>query len=265
MKNNRAPNIFLGHGSPMNVIEKNSFNDNITKLGKKLELSNIKAIVCISAHYQTSGINIDGQEKPKTIHDFYGFPEVLYKMEYKASGAPQIANELVSLLSEFNPKVTNNWGLDHGAWNVLWHLIPDASIPVVMLSLDYNLSFNDHFKIGEKLRSLRENGIMILTSGNVVHSFKGIQFRNGAIPLQESVNFEKYVMEKITNRDFNSLIKFETEIYEAAKFSVNSAEHYLPLLYTLGASFEDESPSIFNNEIVFSTLSMMSVSFGLTL
>jgi len=127
----KAPNIFLGHGSPMNVVEENVFNDNMKKLGTKLDLKNIKAIVCISAHYQTDGVNIDGQLNPKTIHDFYGFPDVLYTMEYKAPGAPEIAKEVSELLSEFKPKITTNWGLDHGAWNVLWHLIPAANVPVV--------------------------------------------------------------------------------------------------------------------------------------
>jgi len=260
---NLAPALFIGHGSPMNVIEKNHFNDNIAKIGKQLDLKNIHAIVCISAHYQTSGINIDEQIKPKTIHDFYGFPEVLYQMEYKANGSPEVAKEIFQSLKEYNPKLTSNWGLDHGAWNVLWHLIPDASIPVVMLSLDYNLSFAEHFKLGSMLKTLREKGVMILASGNVVHSFRGIQFKDGASPRAESIDFENYVKENIKNKNYDSLIKFQPEIYEAAKFSVNSAEHYLPMLYTLGASYNDETPFIFNDDIVFSTLSMLSVGFGI--
>jgi len=132
-----------------------------------------------------------------------------------------------------------------------------------MISLDYNLGLNEHFSLGRKLRDLREKGIMILTSGNVVHSFKGIQFRDGAKPLKESVDFESYVKEKIKTNNFEALIKFDPSIYEAAKFSVNSAEHYIPLLYTLGASFDDETPFIFSDEIVFSTLSMLSVSYGI--
>lgn len=259
---NLAPALFIGHGSPMNVILKNHFNENIAKLGKAIDQKNIHAILCISAHYQTTGINIDGQTTPKTIHDFYGFPEELYQMEYKAKGSPDTAKEVALLLKDFKPTITTNWGLDHGAWNVLWHLVPDASIPVVMLSLDYNLSFADHFKLGSKLKSLREKGVMILSSGNVVHSFRGIQFKDEAIPRQESIDFENYVKENIHQNNFESLIKFQPEIYEAAKFSVNSAEHYLPLLYTLGASYDDEKPYIFNDDIVFSTLSMLSVGYG---
>lgn len=262
---NLAPALFIGHGSPMNVIEQNSFNDKLSNIGKKLDLKNTKAIICISAHYQTSGINIDGQIQPKTIHDFYGFPDVLYQMEYKANGDPEIAKKIADILSEYQPQITTNWGFDHGAWNVLWHLIPDASIPVIMISLDYNLSLQEHFNLGRKLRSLRESGIMILSSGNIVHSFRGIQFKDDAIPRQESIDFEKYVKQNITNKNFDSLIKFDDSTYEAAKFSVNSAEHYLPLLYTLGASYEQESPFIFNDEVVFSTLSMLSLSYGVTI
>lgn len=262
---NLAPALFIGHGSPMNVIEQNHFNDKISKIGKNLDLKNINAIVCISAHYQTSGINIDGQSHPKTIHDFYGFPDVLYQMEYKANGNPEIAQQVAELLAEYQPKITTNWGFDHGAWNVLWHLIPDASIPVIMISLDYNLSLQEHFTLGRKLRTLRESGVMILSSGNIVHSFRGIQFKNDATPKKESLEFEKYVKENIYNKNFDSLIKFDNSIYEAAKFSVNSAEHYLPLLYVLGASYEDESPFIFNDEVIFSTLSMLSLSYGVAI
>lgn len=259
----KAPAIFIGHGSPMNVIETNTFNDNIKNLSIKLENKNIQAIVCISAHYQTEGVAIDGSSNPKTIHDFSGFPDVLYSMEYKAPGSPVLAEKLKKLLQKFKPQITSNWGLDHGAWNILWHLFPKANIPVVMLSLDYNLSFNEHYELGILLRDLREEGVLILGSGNIVHSFKGIQFSPNAIPNQHSLDFEKYVIEKIKSNSYKDLIIFEKNIYEAAKFSVNSAEHYLPLLYVLGAHTEDEIPTFFNNEIVFSTLSMLSVGFGI--
>jgi 4,5-DOPA dioxygenase extradiol len=256
----KAPAIFIGHGSPMNVIENNEFNDTIKKIGQKILENKPRAIVCISAHYQSEGIEIDGSLNPKTIYDFTGFPEVLYQMQYKAPGNPTLAKILSEIL---DAKVTTNWGLDHGAWNVLWHLIPNADIPVVMLSLDYNLSFEQHFNLGVKLNKLREKGVMILGSGNIVHSFKGIQFNESALPHQYSVDFEKYVKENISNKKFDNLIKFENSIYEAAKFSVNSAEHYLPLLYVLGASDREEKESLFNQKIVFSTLSMISVGFGI--
>jgi len=260
-----APALFIGHGSPMNVIEKNSFNDHLIKLSEVLAQKDIKAIVCISAHYQSEGLNIDAQEKPKTIHDFYGFPNELYQMQYPVNGSPELANEINVILKDYNPKLTTNWGLDHGAWNVLWYLYPKANVPVVMLSLDYNLSFQDHFNIGKKLLALREKGIMILGSGNVVHSFRGIQFKDNAIPLSDSIHFENYVKENIKSKNFQKLIRFDESVYNAAKFSVNSAEHYLPLLYTIGASDFDENPFIFNDQIVFSTLSMLSVAYGIEL
>lgn len=259
----KAPAIFIGHGSPMNVIEDNIFNDFIKTLSKKLEIENIKAIICISAHYQTQGIQINASENPKIIHDFSGFPDILYSMQYKAPGSPVLAEKLKNLFKKYNPKVTTDWGFDHGAWNILWHLFPKANIPVVMLSLDYNLNFNEHYELGILLQQLRKEGVLILGSGNVVHSFKGIQFSKDAIANQHALNFEKYVATKIKNRQHNDLIIFESSISESAKFSVNSAEHYLPLLYVLGASFDDEKETIFNDQIVFSTLSMLSVGFGI--
>jgi 4,5-DOPA dioxygenase extradiol len=259
----KAPALFVGHGSPLNVIENNSFNQKIKEMGLHLKEFNIQAIVCISAHYQTNGIQIDVNEKPKTIYDFTGFPEILYAMEYKAHGHPSLAKNILDLFKDFNPKTANNWGFDHGAWNVLWHLVPDANIPVVMISLDYNLSFDQHYKLGTLLKNLRDQGVMILGSGNIVHSFRGIDFSNSKGPYQPALQFEKYVENNIDKRNFSELIRFDQSIYEAAKFSVNSAEHYLPLLYVLGASEENEKPTIFNQQIVYSTLSMMSVAYGL--
>ena len=252
----RAPNIFFGHGSPMNVIEDNQFNKNLRELGIKFSLQNYKGIICISAHYQTDGLYFDESAHPKTIYDFYGFPKNLYELIYSAPGDPLLAQRLSN---ELNGKTSTNWGFDHGAWNVLWHLFPEANIPVVMMSLDYRLTFAEHFKLGERLKKYREEEYIILSSGNIVHSFKGIDFSNTNPPLKPALNFNRYVQDKIVNKNFNDLIYFEKDILEDAKFSINSAEHYLPLLYTLGATFEDEKLNIFNNDIIFSTLSMMSV------
>ena len=256
----KAPAIFIGHGSPMNVIEENEFNFKIKSIGEQICENRPRAILCLSAHYQTDGINIDGSKYPKTIYDFTGFPEALYKMNYPVSGDEHLAVEVAKLVKG---KVTSNWGLDHGAWNVLWHLFPKADIPVVMMSLDYNLSFQGHFELGKMLSVMRDSGVMILGSGNIVHSFKGIQVNPLAIPNPNAENFQKYVKNKIQDKNYHSLITFDDAIIEDAKFSVNSAEHYLPLLYILGASDPKEVGLIFNNKIIFSTLSMMSVVFGL--
>ncbi len=259
----KAPALFIGHGSPMNVIEDNDFNRTIKEIGQKINTNEVSGIICISAHYQTDGINIDGNISPRTIHDFSGFPDILYKMEYNAEGSPHLAEKLKEKLKAYKATITTNWGLDHGAWNILWHLFPKADVPVVMLSLDHNLTFRDHMKIGEILKELRNEGILILGSGNVVHSFKGINFTDDA-PINHLANtFNEFVAEKIVEKDFHSLIDFNEEINESAKFSVNSAEHYLPLLYILGACDKNEKAYIFNNKIVYSTLSMLSVGFGL--
>jgi 4,5-DOPA dioxygenase extradiol len=256
----KAPAVFIGHGSPINVIEENNFNKEILALGEKISKHRPKAILCLSAHYQTDGTNIDASKFPKTIHDFSGFPETHYQMNYPSPGNPELALEISQLI---DGTVVTNWGLDHGAWNILWHLFPAANIPVVMMSLNYNLSFEEHFNLGKKLGILRDDGVMILGSGNIVHSFKGIRFHSDAEADPQAIRFEKYTKDKITQKDFASLVKFDSKIYEDAKFSVNSAEHYLPLLYILGASQKSEKELIFNDEIVFSTLSMMSVAFGI--
>lgn len=256
----KAPALFIGHGSPMNVIEENEFNENIKKIGRIILKNKPNAIICISAHYQTDGIQINGSQRPKTIYDFKGFSEKLYQMEYIAKGNPKLAHTISEIL---HGEVTTSWGYDHGAWNVLWHLIPDADIPVVMLSLDNNLNFQQHFLLGMKLKKLREAGVMILGSGNIVHSFLGIQFDTQAQPHQYSIEFENYVEKNILNKNFDKLIHFDNSIEKASKFSVNSAEHYLPLLYVLGGSDYTENEIIFNKKIIFSTLSMFSVCFGI--
>ncbi len=257
----RAPSIFIGHGSPMNVIEENEFNHNMRELGKSIDFSGIKAILCISAHYQTEGVVINDSKKPRTIHDFYGFPDILYQMHYEAPGSPALAREIKQKLNLDEAKLNHEWGFDHGAWNVLWHLYPEKNVPIIMMSLNYQYSFKEHYWLGEKLKSLRDDGIMILGSGNIVHSFKGIHNSKDAKPSENAVIFNNFVRENIKKRTHENLIQFPANIYEAAKFSVNSAEHYLPLLYVLGASFENEKPQIFNDKIVMSTMSMMSVNF----
>lgn len=262
-KNFRAPSIFLGHGSPMNVIEDNDFNREFKKLGENLKLDQIKGIIAISAHWQTTGIKIQNSDFPKTIHDFYGFPETLYTMEYKAPGSKDLAKKVAAILKNDNAHLTDEWGLDHGIWNVLWHLIPKANIPVVALSLNFDFSMQNHFEIGQKLRELRDEGYMIITSGNIVHSFRGIDFSNtqGANPLANK--FNDYAKNMIDQKNLEGLLSFSDEIMPSAQFSINSAEHYIPIFYTLATSFEDEKANFFNNQIVFSTLSMLSFGYGI--
>lgn len=251
-----APSLFIGHGSPMNVIENNQFNKNIRELGIKLSHLNLKGIICLSAHYQTDGIFFDESDFPKTIYDFYGFPKELYELSYQAHGNKQLA---LKLSAEFNGKTSKDWGLDHGAWNVLWHLFPNAELPIVMMSLDYKLNLEDHFTLGKQLKKYREDGYLILASGNIVHSFKGIDFTNSNPPHIDALKFNQYVEKKILEKNYQDLIFFEKNIFESAKFSINSAEHYIPLLYTLGSLAENEEVELFNNEIVYSTLSMFSL------
>jgi 4,5-DOPA dioxygenase extradiol len=267
VSNKKAPSLFLGHGSPMNVIETNQFNDALIKMApvisEKIRNGEIKSIIVISAHWQTSGTMVQESLQPKTIHDFYGFPQALYDMHYDAVGSSEIAQEIAETLKPFKAKTTEDWGLDHGAWNVLWHLLPNKEVPIIALSLDFDIDFSTHYEIGKKLQALRSKGHMILGSGNIVHSFRGIDFSNQSVGHPHAISFEKYVKEQLQSRFDQKLIHIDSSELSSFQFSVNSAEHYIPLLYVLGASDESEKAFIFSDEIVFSTLSMLSVGFGL--
>lgn len=169
----KMPVLFLGHGSPMNAIEDNDFSQSLREMGKSLPTPN--AILVISAHWETRGVMVTGMSEPKTIHDFYGFPKALFEVEYPAPGSPSLAKEISSAVSEPDISVDlNQWGLDHGTWSVLRHIFPKNDIPVVQLSLDMTQPMKFHFEMGKKLRFLRDMGVMIMGSGNIVHNLRQI-------------------------------------------------------------------------------------------
>ncbi len=177
MNNYKMPVIFVGHGSPMNAIEDNEFTKNFKNVIKNIPKP--EAIVCISAHWVTEGTRVTAMENPKTIHDFYGFPGELYGIEYPAVGSPKLAEEIKDLLSDTTSVLLdNNWGLDHGTWSVVRHMYPDASVPVVQISLDFNKSHKEHFDLAKNLTILREEGILIIGSGDIVHNLREIDFKN---------------------------------------------------------------------------------------
>ena len=261
-KTERMPVLFLGHGSPMNAIEENQFVRGFREISKKIPTPN--AILCISAHWFTKGTFVTSGEIQKTIHDFYGFPPELFAVQYPAKGNPALAKETVELLSP-NPVIeTDSWGLDHGAWSVIRHLYPEANIPVIQMSIDYTKSAQYHFELAEKLSKLRDKGILIIGSGNIIHNLRLIDWRNintvgagwdWAIEARAKTN------EWILDGNYQNLINFEKQ-GTALQNAVPTPDHYLPLIYTLGLKKKTEEISLFNDELIGGSLSMTSIRIG---
>lgn len=251
------PVVFLGHGSPMNAIEDNAFHRSWAELGARLPRPN--AILCVSAHWETQGVGVTAMERPRTIHDFYGFPQALFDVQYPAPGDPALARRVASLLGSHRPTLDTAWGLDHGSWGVLTAMYPGADIPVVQLSLDMTQPGAYHYDAGRALKPLRDKGVLIVGSGNIVHNLRLFDWRKPQ-QLDWAVRFDAAVKERIVSGEHGDLIAFE-RLGEDAALSINSREHYLPLLYVLGAADEGERAS-FLNEAVVSSISMTSVVFG---
>jgi len=250
----RMPVLFIGHGSPTNAIENNEF----TRAWKKIaeHLPKPKAILSISAHWQTAKTAITGSQYPPTIHDFWGFPKELFEVKYPAPGSPWLVEKLMALDS-FDLDL--NWGLDHGTWSVLNPMYPQADIPVLQFSLADQCSPEDHFLQGEKLKSLREEGVLILASGNIVHNLRLTEFRD--VAYDWAVDFDQQTKERIVNRSIKELVEFK-KLGKIADLSINSAEHYLPLLYALAASEPDDEIQFFCEKVTLGSISMRCVQFG---
>lgn len=255
----KMPVLFLGHGSPMNAIEENQFVTGFINLAKTLPQPN--AILCISAHWFTKGTKVTAMEMPRTIHDFGGFPQALFDVEYPAKGSPELAVETKELLSPIEVELDEHWGLDHGAWSVIKQLYPEANVPVIQLSIDYTKSGQYHFDLAQKLSALRTKGILIVGSGNIVHNLRLVDFQNfekdnygydWAIEAKESVN--NYLLDGY----FQPLIDFEKQ-NKAFQLAIPTPEHYLPLIYTLGLKGKSEELSLFNDKLLAGSLSMTSV------
>lgn len=235
-------NLFIGHGSPMNAIEDNKFS----KAQKELLKNKItpKAVIVISAHWVTEGTKVVTSPKPKIIYDFYGFPKELHSYQYPAIGEPNLAKETVKLINDgkhFKAEETEEWGLDHGAWAVLTHLFPKADIPVFQLSLNSQMNFLDHLALARELRKLRSQNIMILSSGNMVHNLRMMGGENPESPYDFALEFDEWAKQKIMAGDGKSLATFNGLNPKIVQSSHPTLEHYVPLLYTMGASFENET------------------------
>jgi 4,5-DOPA dioxygenase extradiol len=255
----KMPVLFLGHGSPMNAIEENQFVAGFRDLAKSLPQPN--AILCISAHWFTKGTKVTAMVMPRTIHDFGGFPQALFDVQYPAQGSPELAAATKELLLPTAVELDEHWGLDHGAWSVIKHLYPEANVPVIQLSIDYTKSGQYHFELAQKLSALRTKGILIIGSGNIVHNLGLVDFRNfdkdnygydWAIEARETIN--NYLLDG----NFQPLIDFEKQ-NKAFQLAIPTPEHYLPLIYTLGLKGKSEELSLFNDKLLAGSLSMTSV------
>ncbi len=251
------PALFVGHGSPMNAIEDNEFSRAWQKVAG--EIPHPKAIVCISAHWETNGTQVTAMEAPRTIHDFYGFPQPLFAKQYPAPGSPELARQIISLVKGRPIAPDHAWGLDHGTWSVLCRMYPQADIPVVQLSLDRELKPADHYRLGQELRQLREEGVLIIGSGNIVHNLVMMVWEDTAFDW--AVEFDTKVKGWILAQEHEPIIHYEKQ-GTAARLAVNSAEHYLPLLYVLGLQEQDEAASFFAEKLWGGSLSMRGVRIG---
>jgi len=251
------PALFIGHGSPMNTIEDNEFSRSWLKLGQSLPRP--KAIVCISAHWETMGVSVTASPKPETIHDFYGFPKALFDVRYPAPGSAELARHIAELLSGENVHRDSERGFDHGSWSVLYPMYPAADIPLLQLSLDRTKNAAAHYELAKKLGPLREQGVLIIGSGNIVHNLRVFNF-NEHRPYDWATVFDQTVMHCILQKDHASLCNYPA-LGQAAALSIPTAEHYLPLLYVLAQQREEDSLEFFN-EVVMSSISMRSLQIG---
>lgn len=258
----RMPVLFLGHGSPMNAIEENQFVAGFRNIAQTLPLPN--AILCISAHWFTKGTKVTAMPKPRTIHDFGGFPKALYEVQYPAPGNPELASLTKQLLDPTLVELDEKWGLDHGAWSVIKHLYPNADVPVIQLSIDYSQPAQYHYELAQKLSALRHKGILIIGSGNIVHNLGLVDFQNfdkdnygydWAIEARETMN--GYLM----NGNYQPLIQYEKQ-GKAILLAIPSPDHYLPLIYTLGLQEKGENLTLFNDKLLAGSLSMTSVKIA---
>jgi 4,5-DOPA dioxygenase extradiol len=255
------PVIFFGHGSPMNAIEQNQWTVGWQQLVADLVGAHRpKAILMISAHWYGPGLKITAQQAPKTIHDFGGFPPALFAKQYPAPGDPALAAAIIAQLQPLEISADQHWGFDHGSWSVLCHTFADADIPLLQLSIDSRQSPASHFTLGQQLAFLREQGVLILGSGNIVHNLARIDWHDGP-PSLAAQQFANFARKALLERDWPALINYQTQ-GAAAQFAVPHPDHYLPLLYVAGASTAADQLIFSNDALTYGSLDMLSVRFG---
>ena len=251
------PALFIGHGNPMNAIEDNEFSR--AWAGTARSLPRPKAVLCISAHWEAEGTRVTAMEQPETIHDFYGFPPALFEKRYLAPGSPHLARVAQKMMQESHVELDSEWGLDHGAWSVLCRMFPDADVPVVQLSLDRRKPPALHYELGRELRGLRKKGVLIIGSGNMVHNLREMAWEDTAYDW--ALEFDAQMKDLILSGDHKAIIDY-SKLGRSARLAVPTLEHYLPLLYVLGAQDNADRVTFFADKVTLGSMSMRSVRLG---
>jgi 4,5-DOPA dioxygenase extradiol len=258
----KMPVLFVGHGSPMNAIEENEFVNGWRNIGNLIPKPN--AILCISAHWETRGSFFTAMEKPQTIHDFGGFPKVLFDVQYPAPGSPELAQQSKSLITKTETYLDEKWGLDHGCWSVISRIYPEADVPIVQMSLDYSQAPQYHYDLAKELSSLRNKGVLILGSGNIVHNLSLVAWDKldaSEYGYDWAIEANEKMKEYLLNGNHQELINYKSQ-GQAYNLAIPTPEHYLPMLYVLALKEENEKLSLFNDKIVAGSLSMTSFKIG---
>jgi len=254
----QMPTLFVGHGSPMNTIEENEFTKGWQDIAHRIPRPH--AILCISAHWYTSTSMVGAMIQPRTIHDFYGFPPELYQQQYPAPGAPELAKTISKSIRGFNITLDESWGFDHGTWSVLKQMYPAADIPTLQLSIDYTKQPQFHFELGQKLDFLRNQGVLIIGSGNVVHNLAAVNWHNQDFVYDWAQEFEEKIFDALHSDNLAALINFEN-MKDIVKKAHPSLDHYLPLLYSKGAASNSQEIEVFNRKIIMGSISMACYKF----
>lgn len=255
----KMPVLFLGHGSPMNAIEENEFVTGFRNIGKGIPKP--KAIIVISAHWETRGTFVTAMDKPRTIHDFGGFPQALFDVQYPAPGNPELAKETKSIIKKTEVGLDQRWGLDHGAWSVVKHLYPKADVPIIQMSIDYTQGAQYHYELAKELAILRKKGVLIVGSGNMVHNLGMIawdKLNTDSYGYDWAIEANEKMKQYILSGDHKQLINYHSQ-GKAWELAIPSPEHYLPLIYTLALKDDNEKISLFNDKAVAGSLTMTSV------
>ncbi|PTX18853.1 4,5-DOPA dioxygenase extradiol [Pontibacter mucosus] len=256
------PVLFMGHGSPMNGILDNEFSQKWAKVAK--EIPTPKAVLVVSAHWLSKGTRITAMDFPKTIHDFGGFPQELFQVQYNAPGSPELAKETASIITSTQVEMDHDWGLDHGAWTVVRHMYPKANIPVLQLSIDYTKGPQYHYDLAKELMKLRKKGVLIMGSGNMVHNLRMVawdKLNDDEYGYDWAIQINNKFKELIRSGEHDKLIKYE-KLGREAMMAIPTPEHYWPLLYTLGLKGSKDDITFFNDKAVAGSLTMTSVLIG---
>ncbi|MCL9769928.1 4,5-DOPA dioxygenase extradiol [Flavobacterium sp. HXWNR69] len=258
----KMPVLFIGHGSPMNAIEDNIFSKRWQQMGK--EIPTPKAVVVVSAHWLTKGTMVTAMPNPKTIHDFGGFPQALFEVQYPAPGSPELATEIQKLITNPAVELDHDWGLDHGTWSVVKHMYPNADIPVLQLSIDYYKPAAYHYELAKQLLALRKKGVLIIGSGNMVHNLRMVAWDKLNEPeygFDWALEMNDVFKNKISNGFHKELIQYE-KLHKAATLAIPTPDHYYPLLYILALQTDNDKVEFFNDKAVGGSLTMTSVKIG---